>query len=68
MTRGEGNRELWIERLGVMDYARALDFQRAVAKARIAGEIPEDVLLLLEHPPGVTKGRSLKDAHRSLPE
>ena len=44
--RRAANRELWIERLGVMDYARALDFQRAVAKARIAGEIPEDVLLL----------------------
>lgn len=63
MTRGEGNRELWIERLGVMDYARALDFQRAVAKARIAAEIPEDVLLLVEHPPVVTMGRSSKDAH-----
>jgi lipoate-protein ligase B len=63
VTRDAGNRELWIERLGVMDYARALDFQRAVAKARIAGEIPEDVLLLLEHPPVVTMGRSSKEAH-----
>ena len=63
MTRDAGNRELWIERLGVMDYARALDFQRAVAKARIAAEIPEDVLLLLEHPPVVTLGRSSKEAH-----
>lgn len=63
MTRDVGNRELWIERLGVMDYARALDFQRAVAKARIAGEIPEDVLLLLEHPPVVTMGRSAKEAN-----
>ncbi len=63
MSRDAGNRELWIERLGVMDYARALDFQRAVAKARIAGEIPEDVLLLLEHPPVVTLGRSSKEAH-----
>jgi lipoate-protein ligase B len=54
---------LWIERLGVMDYARALDFQRAVAKARIANEVPEDVLLLLEHPPVVTMGRSSKEAH-----
>jgi lipoate-protein ligase B len=63
VTRDVGNRELWIERLGVMDYARALDFQRAVAKARIAGEIPEDVLLLLEHPPVVTLGRSSKEAH-----
>jgi lipoate-protein ligase B len=63
VTRDAGNRELWIERLGVMDYARALDFQRAVAKARIAAEIPEDVLLLLEHPPVVTLGRSSKEAH-----
>jgi lipoate-protein ligase B len=63
MDRAVGNRELWIERLGVMDYARALDFQRAVAKARIAAEIPEDVLLLLEHPPVVTMGRSSKEAH-----
>src|SRR3954447_8779449 len=63
MDRATGNRELWIERLGVMDYAPALDFQRAVAKARIAGEIPEDVLLLLEHPPVVTLGRSSKEAH-----
>ena len=63
MDRAVGSRELWIERLGVMDYARALDFQRAVAKARIANEIPEDVLLLLEHPPVVTMGRSSKEAH-----
>jgi lipoate-protein ligase B len=63
VSRDAGHRELWIERLGVMDYARALDFQRAVAKARIAGEIPEDVLLLLEHPPVVTLGRSAKEQH-----
>ncbi|HEY4305556.1 MAG TPA: lipoyl(octanoyl) transferase LipB [Gemmatimonadaceae bacterium] len=63
MDRPVGSRELWIERLGVMDYARALDFQRAVAKARIANEVPEDVLLLLEHPPVVTMGRSSKEAH-----
>jgi lipoate-protein ligase B len=63
MERAPGNRELWIERLGLMDYGRALDFQRAVAKARIASEIPEDVLLLLEHPPVVTLGRSAKEAH-----
>jgi len=63
MTRDTGNRELWTERLGVMNYARALDFQRAVAKARIAGEIPEDILLLVEHPPVVTLGRSAKEQH-----
>jgi lipoyl(octanoyl) transferase len=61
--RPEGNRELWIERLGVMAYARALDFQRDVAKGRISGNIPEDVLLLVEHPPVVTLGRSAKEKH-----
>jgi lipoyl(octanoyl) transferase len=63
VSRGEGNRELWIGRLGEMDYAQALDFQRLVAKARIAGAIPEDTLLLVEHPPVVTLGRSAKERH-----
>jgi lipoyl(octanoyl) transferase len=55
--------ELWVERLGVMPYAPALDFQREVARARIAGTISEDVLLLVEHPPVVTLGRSAKKQH-----
>ena len=46
--------------LGLVPYARALDLQRAVARARIAGAIAQDVLLLLEHPPVVTLGRSSK--------
>src|SRR5450432_210675 len=46
--------------LGVVPYARALELQRAVARARINGEIAHDVLLLLEHPPVVTLGRSSK--------
>ena len=56
-------RELWVEPLGVMPYTEALDFQRQVAKARISGTIPEDVLLLVEHPPVVTMGRSAKENH-----
>jgi lipoyl(octanoyl) transferase len=55
--------QLWVERLGKMPYAAALDFQRAAARARIAGTIPEDVLLLVEHPPVVTLGRSSKERH-----
>jgi lipoate-protein ligase B len=55
--------ELWVERLGRLEYGKALQYQRAVARARIAGEIPEDVLLLVEHPPVVTLGRSAKDQH-----
>jgi lipoyl(octanoyl) transferase len=54
---------LWVVRLGTMPYADALDTQRAAARARIAGEIPEDLLLLVEHPPVVTLGRSARDAH-----
>jgi lipoyl(octanoyl) transferase len=55
--------ELWVERLGVMAYGPALDLQREVARARIAGTISEDVLLLVEHPPVVTLGRSAKKQH-----
>src|SRR5207249_5112539 len=33
------------------------------ARKRISGEIPEDVLLLMEHPPVVTLGRSSKEQH-----
>jgi lipoate-protein ligase B len=50
-----------------MAYADALDLQRAVAKERIEGRIAEDVLLLLEHPPVVTLGRTAKAAHLTAP-
>ncbi len=53
-------RELWVVRLGRMAYGEALELQREVARARISGEIPEDVLLLVEHPPVVTLGRTSK--------
>ena len=52
--------QLLVADLGRMEYAVALELQRAVAKARIAGTIAEDVLLLMEHPPVVTLGRSSK--------
>jgi lipoyl(octanoyl) transferase len=34
-----------------------------VARARISGALEEDLLLLVEHPPVVTLGRSSKDKH-----
>jgi lipoyl(octanoyl) transferase len=52
--------QLLVERLGVVPYADALEMQRRVARSRIAGDIPEDVLLLVEHPPVITLGRSTK--------
>ena len=55
--------ELWVADLHTMPYGEALELQRAVAADRISGKIPEDVLLLMEHPPVVTLGRSSKDGH-----
>lgn len=49
--------------LGRTPYSEALVLQRAVAKARISGAIDQDVLMLVEHPPVVTLGRSSKQAH-----
>ena len=55
--------ELYVVDLGRQPYAGSLELQREVARARIAGEIGEDVLLLVEHPPVITLGRSSKSAH-----
>ncbi|HUF65634.1 MAG TPA: lipoyl(octanoyl) transferase LipB [Gemmatimonadaceae bacterium] len=55
--------QLWVSDLGTVRYAEALELQRSVAADRISGKIPEDVLLLVEHPPVVTLGRSSKDGH-----
>jgi lipoyl(octanoyl) transferase len=55
--------ELLVCDLGTMAYAEALVLQRAMAKARISGELDEDLLLLVEHPPVVTLGRSFKERH-----
>lgn len=49
--------------LGLRSYAEALSFQRDVAAKRISKEIPQDVLLLVEHPPVITLGRSTKQGN-----
>jgi lipoyl(octanoyl) transferase len=48
---------------GRVPYERALDWQRTLAQARIDGRLEHDVLLLLEHPPVVTLGRTAREAH-----
>jgi len=53
-------RPLHVHRLGRVPYAEAHELQKRVQAARVAGEIP-DTLLLLEHPPVVTLGRSARD-------
>jgi lipoyl(octanoyl) transferase len=48
---------------GTVPYGKALEWQRQLAEDRIAGRLPHDVLLLLEHPPVVTLGRNSHAAH-----
>jgi lipoate-protein ligase B len=55
--------QLLVADLGTLPYAAALELQRAAARARISGAIAEDLLLLVEHPPVVTMGRSAKSHH-----
>jgi lipoyl(octanoyl) transferase len=49
-----------------MPYGPALELQRAAARARIDGTLPDDLLLLVEHPPVVTLGRTSKPQHLSV--
>jgi lipoyl(octanoyl) transferase len=44
--------------LGTVGYGEALALQRAVASARRSGEFADDAVLLLEHPPVYTMGRT----------
>lgn len=51
-----------VRSLGLVQYAEALAEQRRLHAARIAGEIP-DTLLLLQHPHVYTLGRNSDPAH-----
>ena len=62
-----GARELWVVRLGAMPYGEALELQRAAARARITGAVPQDLLLLVEHEPVVTMGRTAKQQNLTAP-
>lgn len=55
--------DLLVVDLGLREYAEALSFQRAMAVARLERRLAHDVLLLVEHPPVITLGRSSKAAH-----
>ncbi|MEP7346828.1 MAG: lipoyl(octanoyl) transferase LipB [Gemmatimonadaceae bacterium] len=56
-------RALYVVKLGCVPYGEALELQRDVASRVIRGSIDGDVLLLLEHPPVVTLGRSSKQGN-----
>ncbi|MGQ0649628.1 MAG: lipoyl(octanoyl) transferase LipB [Gemmatimonadaceae bacterium] len=57
------SRQLLVVDLGTQPYAETLELQREVARRRIAGEIDQDILLLVEHPHVVTLGRSSKQGN-----
>jgi lipoate-protein ligase B len=57
------DRTLLVTDLGRLPYADALALQRDAARARLDGRLAHDLLLLVEHPPVVTTGRSTKDGN-----
>ena len=59
--------EVWCTRLGLVPYDGALELQRRLEAARLAGRVP-DVLLLLEHPPVYTRGRRTEAAELPMGE
>lgn len=54
--------------LGRVPYEDALELQRRLAAERISGRLTQDRLLLLEHPPVVTLGRSSHAGHVLRPD
>ena len=56
---------LVVHDLGRREYAEVLELQRSLCRQRIAGEVQDDILLLVEHEPVVTLGRGTRTG--SLP-
>jgi lipoyl(octanoyl) transferase len=61
------NGELWVAHPGPLPYRYALTLQHEIRARRIAGELP-DTLLLLEHPPVYTRGRRSAPGELALGE
>ncbi len=59
--------ELLVCELGTVDYRRALALQGRIRSARQAGRVA-DTLLLLEHPPVLTRGRRTAPGELSMGE
>ncbi len=59
--------ELWVCHLGHVPYSDGVAIQETLRARRIAGELP-DMLLLLEHPPVYTRGRRAADDELALGE
>ena len=59
--------EVLVLRCGLVPYDEARRAQKRIEAARLAGDLP-DVLLLLEHPPVYTKGRRSEPAELGMGE
>ena len=60
-------RPLSVRDLGRRPYLEVLELQRELRRQRIAGDLTQDVLLLVEHDPVVTLGRGTRPASLPLP-
>jgi lipoyl(octanoyl) transferase len=67
LPRSSRNSDLWVCQLGSVPYAHAVQTQELIRVRRIAGELP-DTLLLLEHPRVYTRGRRSADGELALGE
>jgi lipoyl(octanoyl) transferase len=67
LPRPSDNSDLWVCQLGSVPYGEAVLIQERIRAQRIAGELP-DTLLLLEHPPVYTRGRRSRDGELALGE
>ncbi len=59
--------ELWVYHLGHVPYSDGVALQGTLRERRIAGELP-DLMLLLEHPPVYTRGRRADAQDLPFPE
>jgi lipoate-protein ligase B len=58
---------LLVHDLGRRAYGEVLELQRELCRRRVAGEIADDLLLLVEHEPVVTLGRGTKPESLPIP-
>ncbi len=59
---------LLVRDLGRREYAEVLELQRDLCRQRIAGEIDQDILLLVEHEPVITLGRGTHPESLPVPK
>jgi lipoyl(octanoyl) transferase len=60
-------RRLAVQDLGQRGYRDVLELQRSLCRQRMAGELDEDILLLVEHEPVITLGRGTRPESLPVP-